>query len=97
MIKKGKYGVYRGKEYQITIEECNIKITVVKHAQFGYRLGMTAYVVDEDIAAAFGITKANPHLGSGGLPQIFVPDGKELIEKGVLKPVYSERLTNFKW
>lgn len=57
---------------------------------------MTAYVVDEHISAAFGITKVNPCLGSGGLPQILVPDVDELIKKGILKPIYSERLTNFK-
>ncbi|MFS0653840.1 pre-toxin TG domain-containing protein, partial [Bacillus sp. 179-C3.3 HS] len=71
-------------------------LQVQKHPQFGYRPGMTAYVVDDKIEAAFGITKANPQYGTGNLPQMFVPDANELIEKGILKPIESQRLTNFK-
>ncbi|WP_233879551.1 hypothetical protein [Virgibacillus halodenitrificans] len=37
-------------------------LQVQKHPQFGYRPGMTAYIVDSDTFAAFGITKANNHL-----------------------------------
>ncbi|MFD2214556.1 T7SS effector LXG polymorphic toxin [Metabacillus endolithicus] len=70
-------------------------LQVQKHPQFGYRPGMTAYVVDDDLTAAFGITKANPHYGPGNLPQMFVPDANELIEQGILKPIHSQRLTNF--
>ncbi|MHC5279658.1 hypothetical protein ACYRFT_05200 [Listeria kieliensis] len=48
---------------------------------------MTGYRINEDISAAFGITKANPQFGKGGLPQMFIPDVNELIEKGILIPV----------
>ncbi|MRX74373.1 hypothetical protein GJU40_19830 [Bacillus lacus] len=71
-------------------------LQVQKHPKFGYRPGMTAYVVDDDIAVAFGITEANPDYGPGNLPQMFVPDANVLIEQGILKPIHSQRLTNFK-
>ena len=71
-------------------------LQVQRHPQLGYRPGMTAYVVDDDIAVAFGITKANPQYGSGNLPQMFVTDANVLIEQGILKPIHSQRLSNFK-
>ncbi len=62
-------------------------LQVIPHKDFGYRPGMTAYRVLEDTPAAFGIVRANPHAGSGGLPQI-------VIEKydGILEPLYSVKL-----
>lgn len=49
-------------------------LQVQPHPQFGYRPGVRAYEVTQDTPAAFGITRANPQHGAGGLPQIFVPD-----------------------
>ncbi|MGJ0635961.1 RHS repeat-associated core domain-containing protein [Xenorhabdus bovienii] len=62
-------------------------LQVIPHKDFGYRPGMTAYRVLEDTPAAFGIVRANPHAGPGGLPQI-------VIEKydGILEPLYSVKL-----
>ncbi|RSD28531.1 hypothetical protein EJA10_05280 [Mesobacillus subterraneus] len=108
-LKKGTI-IYRGEPYGSeyfttgrSIQRARNDATVLfeglqvqRHPQFGYRPGMTAYVVDDDIAAAFGITKANPQYGPGNLPQMFVPDANVLIEQGILKPIHSQRLTNFK-
>jgi RHS repeat-associated protein len=63
-------------------------VQVSPHPQFGYRPGMTAYEVLEDTPAAFGITKANPQHGSGGLPQIVIKDFES-----TLKPLYSVPLS----
>ena len=49
-------------------------LQVEPHPQFGYRPAVRAYEVTQDTPAAFGITRANPQHGAGGLPQIFVPD-----------------------
>ena len=49
-------------------------LQVAPHPDYGYRPGVTAYEVMEDTPAAFGITRANPLLGEGGLPQLYVPD-----------------------
>jgi hypothetical protein len=50
----------------------------------GYRPGMTAYVVTADTPGAIALTRANPDHGDGGLPQLYVP-----AFKSVLEPVYS--------
>lgn len=42
---------------------------------------MQRYKITIDIDAAFGITRANPQFGQGGLPQVFVPDVAELIKQ----------------
>jgi hypothetical protein len=49
-------------------------LQVQPHPKFGYRPAVRAYEVTQDTPAAFGITRANPQHGAGGLPQIFVPD-----------------------
>jgi uncharacterized Zn-binding protein involved in type VI secretion len=49
-------------------------LQVKPHEQFGYRPNVRAYEVTEDTPAAFGITRANPQFGEGGLPQMYVPD-----------------------
>lgn len=53
----------------------------------GYRGNMQGYIVNENINVAFGITRANPQYGGGGLPQIYVPDVENLINKGILSKV----------
>lgn len=63
-----------------------------------YRSKMMAYEITDEIDVAFGITKANPQFGQGGLPQIFIPDFNELLKKGTLKKIESKAigLTNYK-
>ena len=67
-------------------------LQVEKHPVHGYRTEMQGFIFNEDIACAYGITKANPQFGQGGLPQYFVPNVKEYIEKGILQPVDSIKL-----
>ncbi|WP_420883345.1 RHS repeat-associated core domain-containing protein [Xenorhabdus bovienii] len=62
-------------------------LQVMPHPQFGYRPGMTAYRVLEDTPAAFGIVRANPQHGAGGLPQIVIKN-----YEGILEPLYSVKL-----
>ncbi|WP_255377792.1 hypothetical protein, partial [Listeria sp. ILCC796] len=62
-------------------------LQVEKNPVHGYRGEMQGYKVTKNTDAAFGKTKANPQYGKGGLPQVFVPDANELIEKGILVPV----------
>lgn len=54
---------------------------------------MQGYVFNEDIASAYGITNANPQFGKGGLPQYYIPNVQELIDKGILTTVDSIKLT----
>lgn len=44
----------------------------------GWRGGVGIYRVSESTPATFGTTYANPTLGEGGLPQIFIPDKNKL-------------------
>ena len=62
-------------------------LQVSKHPQFGYRGQVGIYRVNGNTPAAFGTTYANPQFGSGGLPQIFIPDysGLKLIKTIPLK------------
>ena len=53
----------------------------------GYRGEMQGYVFNEEIASAYGITNANPQFGKGGLPQYFVPNANDYIQKGILVKV----------
>ncbi len=48
-------------------------LQVARHPTRGYRPGVMAYEVVEDVPAAFGRALANPHHGAGRLPQIVVP------------------------
>ncbi len=63
----------------------------------GYRQAIMPYEVVEDTPAAFGITKANPHFGEGGLPQVFVPDFKKLVESGKLRPITDKKIPLVNW
>lgn len=49
-------------------------LQVKPHPTFGYRPNVRAYEVTEDTPAAFGIARANPQYGQGGLPQVYIPD-----------------------
>lgn len=62
-------------------------LQVSKHPQFGYRGQVGIYRVSGNTPAAFGTTYANPQFGSGGLPQLFIPDysGLQLIKTIPLK------------
>jgi hypothetical protein len=62
-------------------------LQVSKHPQFGYRGQVGIYRVRGNNPAAFGTTYANSQFGSGGLPQIFMPDysGLQLIHTITLK------------
>lgn len=107
-LKKGTV-IYRGEPYgseyfttKRSVERSGRDATklfeglqVSKHPVKGYRPQVTGYVVTQDTKAAFGITKANPKYGDGGLPQVFVPDANKLIGDGILKPVDTISLTNF--
>lgn len=53
-------------------------LQVKPHPKFGYRKQVGIYEVVDDTPAAFGTTKANPQFGNGGLPQVFVPEYKNL-------------------
>lgn len=48
---------------------------------------MQGYVFNEEIASAYGITNENPQFGKGGLPQYFVPNANDYIQKGILVKV----------
>lgn len=58
-----------------------------EHPIHGYRNQMQGYKFNEDVASAYGITNANPQFGKGGLPQYFVPNAQEYIDKGILVPI----------
>jgi RHS repeat-associated protein len=62
-------------------------LQVAKHPQYGYRGQVGIYKVTGNTPAAFGTTYANPQFGSGGLPQIFIPNysGLQLIKTIPLK------------
>ena len=106
-IKEGMV-IYRGEpngtEYFTTksaIERSGKKATkifeglqVEKNPIHGYRGNMQGYKTTKDIRVAYGITKANPQFGQGGLPQIFVPEAERLIRQGILMPV--NNITLFK-
>ena len=62
-------------------------LQVEKNPIHGYRSSMQGYKATVDLDAAFGITKANPQFGKGGLPQIFMPNANDLINNGYLVPV----------
>jgi hypothetical protein len=59
-------------------------LQVAPHPQFGYRPGITAYEVLEDMPAAIGKALANPQHGTGGSAQIVIENFQQ-----VLKPLYS--------
>lgn len=64
----------------------------VKPFDFGggkieYKYQAIGFEVVDDLKSAKGMTNANPHLGKGGLEQIFTPDFKNLVREGKLKPI----------
>lgn len=67
-------------------------LQVEKNPIHGYRGKMQGYIFNEDVASAYGITNANPQFGKGGLPQYYVPDVQDLIDKGILTPVDNIKL-----
>ena len=67
-------------------------LQVEKNPIHGYRGEMQGYIFNEDVASAYGITNANPQFGKGGLPQYYVPDVQDLIDKGILAPVGNIKL-----
>ncbi len=48
-------------------------LQVKAHDTYGHRPQMGTYMLTEDAPAATANTTANPHRGSGGLPQYYVP------------------------
>ena len=105
VVKKGTI-LYRGEpngtEYFTTLDAIEQSggdatnvfegLQVEKHPIHGYRGEMQGYVFNEEIASAYGITNANPQFGKGGLPQYYVPDVQDLIDKGILPPVGNIKL-----
>ncbi|MCD4825464.1 MAG: hypothetical protein K8S55_12775, partial [Phycisphaerae bacterium] len=59
-------------------------LQVERNDLLGYRPGVTAYRVTQDVPAAFGRALANPQHGTGKLPQIVLEN-----YKSVLQPLYS--------
>ena len=108
VVKKGTI-LYRGEpngtEYFTTLDAIEESgrdsrkifrgLQVEESPTHGYRPEMKGYMLDEDLATAYGITKANPQFGEGGLPQYYVPDAKKLIEDGVLKQVDDIKLYKY--
>ena len=100
VVKKGTI-LYRGEpngtEYITTMDAIEHSrgdatnvfegLQVEKHPIHGYWGEMQGYVFNEEIASAYGITNANPQFGKGGLPQYFVPNANDYIQKGILVKV----------
>jgi RHS repeat-associated protein len=55
-------------------------VQVQENARFGYRPGMTVFVMKEDTPAAFATTKQNHQFGPGGAPQFYVPNLEDAAE-----------------
>lgn len=69
-----------GRNAQTLFEGLQVK----PHDVYGYRGEVSGYMFTKNVTGGYGITSANPQFGSGGLPQYFIPNIKQLIEKGVL-------------
>ncbi|MEE0675880.1 MAG: hypothetical protein UCN61_08480 [Ruminococcus sp.] len=69
-----------GRNAQTLFEGLQVK----PHDVYGYRGEVSGYMFTKNVTGGYGITSANPQYGSGGLPQIFIPNIKKLIEKGIL-------------
>jgi hypothetical protein len=52
-----------------------------------YRPGLTEYVITQETPAAFSIVRANPQYGSGGLPQLYIPNFSEIAQPVVSYPL----------
>ena len=104
-VKKGTV-LYRGEpngtEYFTTLDAIEQSgrdatklfegLQVEKNPIHGYRGEMQGYIFNEDVASAYGIANANLQFGKGGLPQYYVPDVQDLIDKGILAPVGNIKL-----
>lgn len=53
-------------------------VQVMPHRTFGLRNSIGIYEIPSNRYGAFGTTYANPQFGSGGLPQIYIPDYSSL-------------------
>ena len=56
-------------------------VQVAPHAG-SYRPQVRAYTVTQKTTAAYGLTDANPQHGSGGLPQLFIPNWRQVLKPG---------------
>ncbi|KNY30531.1 hypothetical protein Bccel_5820 [Pseudobacteroides cellulosolvens ATCC 35603 = DSM 2933] len=63
----------------------------------GYKQTLMPYEMVEDIPAAFGITKANPHFGDGGLPQVYIANFNELVASGKIRPIPAKKIPLKNW
>ena len=63
----------------------------------GYKQTLMPYEMMEDIPAAFGTTKANPHFGSGGLPQVYVDKFNDLVKAGRIRPIPDKKIPLKNW
>ncbi|MBD2768831.1 hypothetical protein IC235_13125 [Hymenobacter sp. BT664] len=63
-------------------------LQVGPHPVHGYRPGTAAYEIKSPTPAAMGTTLANPQHGSGGLPQLYIPNlqDKNVAVKGPTTP-----------
>ena len=68
-------------------------LQVRKHPIYGYKTEVGVYVSDVDLACAKGFANANPKLGSGGYPQVVVPNANNLITDGKLRLVRTVTLS----
>ena len=53
---------------------------------------MQGYIFNDNVVSAYGITNANPQFGEGGLPQYYVPNIEDMINKNIVSPVESIKL-----
>ena len=67
------------------------------HSLSGYKQTLMPYEMMEDIPAAFGTTKANPHFGSGGLPQVYVDKFNDLVKAGRIRPIPDKKIPLKNW
>ena len=67
-------------------------LQVEKHPIHGYRGEMQGYIFNDNVVSAYGITNANPQFGEGGLPQYYVPNIEDMINKNIVSPVESIKL-----
>lgn len=97
VVKKGTV-LYRGEpngtEFFTTLDAIELSgrdaanlfegLQVEENPVHGYREKMEGYMFNEDVVCAYGIAKANPQFGEGGLPQYFVPNADDLICREIL-------------
>ena len=62
-------------------------LQVAPHETKGFRPRVCGYRFTQTVTVGYGQALANPDLGGGGLEQYYVPNVKELIDKGILEYV----------